>query len=72
LLGKSSLKLFIVSCIFASIPVFSRSVFYVRYVHIGFGLHTVAFPPRPLTVTLVRYDRSNTTWAGVPLTVGDM
>jgi len=29
--GKSSLKLFIVSCIFASIQVFSRSLFCVKY-----------------------------------------
>ena len=29
--GKSCLKLFIVSCIFASIQVFSRSLFCVKY-----------------------------------------
>jgi len=29
--GKSGLKLFIVSCIFASIQVFSRSLFCVKY-----------------------------------------
>jgi len=29
--GKSCLKLFIVNCIFASIQVFSRSVFCVKY-----------------------------------------
>ena len=31
LLGKSCLKLFIVSCIFVSIQVFSRSLFCVKY-----------------------------------------
>jgi len=31
LTGKSCLKLFIVSCIFASIQVFGRSLFYVKY-----------------------------------------
>ena len=31
LAGKSCLKLFIVSCIFASIHVFSRSLFCVKY-----------------------------------------
>ena len=30
--GKSCLKLFIVNCIFASIQVFSRSLFFVKYV----------------------------------------
>ena len=29
--GKSCLKLFIISCIFASIQVFSRSLFCVKY-----------------------------------------
>jgi len=45
--GKSCLKLFIVSCIFASIQVFSSSLFCVE-----FGSCTIAFIPLPLTVTL--------------------
>jgi len=35
--GKSCLKLFIVSSVFASIQVFSRSLFYVRYEIYDFG-----------------------------------
>jgi len=43
--GKSCLKLFIVNCIFASIQVFSRSLFCVKYYIYGFGSSSVAFLP---------------------------
>ena len=46
--GKSGLKLFIVSCIFVSIQVFSRSLFCVIYKIYDFGSCTVAFLPPPL------------------------
>jgi len=49
--GKSCLKLFIVSCVFASIHVFS--LFCVKYKIYGFGSCTVAVLLPPLTVTLV-------------------
>jgi len=52
--GKSCLKLFIESWLFASIQVFSRSLFCVKYDIYGFGSCTVAFLPQPLTVTLVQ------------------
>jgi len=53
--GKSCLKLFIVSCIFASIQLFSRSLFCVLNIkHNIFRSCTVAFLPPPLTVTLVQ------------------
>ena len=52
--GKSCLKLFIVSCIFVSIQVFSRSLFCVKYYIYGFISYMVAFLPPPLTVTLVQ------------------
>ena len=51
--GKSCLKRFIVSCIFVSIQVFSRSLFCVKYEICDFGSCTVAFLPPPLTVTVV-------------------
>ena len=54
--GKSGLKLFIVSCIFASI------IDFAEFVHFGFGSFTAAFLPPPMTITLVtnRYDTSKT------------
>ena len=51
---KICLNLFIVSCIFASIQAFSRSLLCVKYEIYGFRSCTVAFLPPPLTVTLVR------------------
>jgi len=50
--GKSCLKLFTVSCIFACIQVFSRSLLCVKY--FSFRSCTVAFLPPPLTVTVVQ------------------
>ena len=50
--GKSCLKLFIVSCIFASIQVFSRSLFCVKY-SIWFQIMHCCIPSPPLTVTVV-------------------
>jgi len=47
--GKSCLKLFIVSCIFASILDFAECAF-----HFGFRSCTVAFLHPPLTITLVQ------------------
>ena len=52
--GKSCLKLFIVSCIFASMQVFSRSLFCVKYDIYGFGSSTAAFLSTALKVTLVQ------------------
>jgi len=54
LVMENCLKLFIVSCIFASIQVFNRSLFCVN----GLGSCTIAFLPLPLIVTLV-HDMSN-------------
>ena len=51
---KSCLKLFIVSCIFVSIQVFSRSLFCVKHEIYDFRSCTVAFLPPPLTATLVQ------------------
>ena len=46
--GKSGLKLFVVSSIFASILDFAE---FVHFFHFGFGF--IAFLPPPLTITLV-------------------
>jgi len=48
--GKSGLKLFIVSCMFASILDFAELE---RFILVGFRSCTVAFLPPPLTATLV-------------------
>jgi len=46
--GKSGLKLFVVSCIFASILDFAEFVHFI----FGFRSCTVAFLPPPLTIAL--------------------
>jgi len=54
LVREKFLKLFIISCIFASIQIFSRSLFSVKYYIYGFGSCSIAFLHPPLTVTLVQ------------------